>query len=188
MEKFCRLTNMTLDHMGVNDISEFQGMTITELREKYPRESFKGEFFEEMRAEGYFLDDELGAMIRTFPLSTRLINILERNGVMFVEDLRTYAYEEYQRFRNCGVETMAELEKFCKQLDIQLVSLAWIKSNMLGVYFDVFQLIRMFRQKIYYPEDFLHMSKEAEVALIDRDKKMPQKIRAVLKKAKLYKK
>ena len=132
--------------------------------------------------EGYFLNDEMGPLIRSYEISSRLRNVLERYHVVFVPDFYSYAYEDYLKFRNCGKSLMEELEALCEKLDVKLISHEWIKGNMLGVHFDMWELTRMFRNKIYYPEDFLNMSEEVEKKLLENDDKMPKKIATVLKR------
>lgn len=182
MKKYSTSTEVSLWHAKIEDISVFQNMTVSELREKYPRTSFDGKFFEDMMNEGYFLNDEMGPLLRSFEMSSRLRNILDRYEIVFIPDLTYYAYEDYSKFRNFGKTMLEELNELCKRLDVKLISHEWIKGNMLGVHFDMWELSRMFRNKIYYPEDFLNMSEEVEKKLLENDDKMPKKIATVLKR------
>lgn len=120
-KKYSHKTKMNLKLAGIQDTAIFKGMSVNELRKKYPRMTFSKEFFDDMMEEGYF-PDEIEKMVKDIPMSARLRHILERNNIIFISELKQYSDKELKRFRNMGTETLKELKSICKSEGIEIIS------------------------------------------------------------------
>ena len=60
--------------------------------------------------------------VQELPMSKRLQNILERNGVYDLSMISRYPYEKIMHFRNMGAKTYAELEELCGKYHVSLMN------------------------------------------------------------------
>ena len=60
-------------------------------------------------------------------MSSRLWNILRRNGFGSLEGLREYPKEHFIKFRNMGQATLQELYKICDEQGIKMRSIEELK-------------------------------------------------------------
>lgn len=181
--KRCRTDNLKwlLDEIGVSDVSEVEGMSVTEFMNKYSHMHFSNICLDRLLERGtiHVPDGEL--LVNDLPITTRLKNILLRNDVYVLSDILKYCREEIIRFRNLGDATMKELEALCEKEKIHFISLKEIEDRMLGVKFTERQLFKMFRLHIFYPEDFLKVTDADIEFLIQLDKGMLKKIKKMQK-------
>ena len=67
-------------------------------------------------------------------MSSRLRNVLRRNGFESLEELREYPKEHFIKFRNMGQATLQELYQICEEqgikLDIVNIGLHFILKNV----------------------------------------------------------
>lgn len=181
--KRCRTDDLKwlLDEIGVKDISEVQGLSISEFIEKYSKKRFSNICLDRLLEVGYVYVPEGEKLVAELPITTRLKNILFRNDVYILSDIVKYPREKIMKFRNLGEVTMKELEDICEQEGVRFISLHEIEARMLGVKFSDRQLIKMFHLNILHSEDFLNVTDEEVKYLIQLDKGMLKKIEKVQK-------
>lgn len=181
--KRCRTNDLKwlLDEIGIKDISEVQGLSVSEFIERYSQKHFSNICLDRLLEVGYVYVPEGEKLVAELPITTRLKNILLRNDVYMLSDIVKYPREEIMKFRNLGEGTMKELEDICEQEGIHFISLHEIKERMQGVKFSDRQLIKMFHLNILHPEDFLNLTDEDVAYLIQLDKAMLKKIEKMQK-------
>ena len=92
-------------------------------------------------------------------MSSRLRNVLRRNGFESLEELREYPKEHFIKFRNMGPATLQELYKICKERGIKLRSVDDLNDREHGVRFD-FLCMDAFRMGIKSKDDLIRYSLE----------------------------
>lgn len=174
-------TRWLLREIGVEDISEVEGMSVSEFMDKYSHMHFSNICLDRLLERGtiHVPDGEL--LVNELPITTRLKNILLRNDVYVLSDISKYCREEIVRFRNLGDATMKELEALCEKEKIHFISLKEIEDRMLGMKFTERQLFKMFHLHIFYPEDFLKVTDADIEFLIQLDRGMLKKIKKMQK-------
>ena len=170
-----------LKEAGINGVDDVQGLTVSEFVEKYSRSHFCNSCLDRLLELGVVYVPEGEVRVNDLPITTRLRNILLRNNVYVLSDIRKYAREDILKFRNLGDGTMKELETICEKEGIHLITLKEIEARMLGVKFSDRQLSRMFDLKILYPEDFLRLTEDDVEYLVHLDKGMRKKIEKMQK-------
>lgn len=170
-----------LKEAGINGVDDVQGLTVSEFVEKYSRSHFCNSCLDRLLELGVVYVPEGEVRVNDLPITTRLRNILLRNNVYVLSDIKKYAREDILKFRNLGAGTMKELEAICEKEGIHIPTLKEIEARMLGVKFSDRQLSRMFDLKILYPEDFLRLTEEDVEYLIHLDKGMRKKIEKMQK-------
>lgn len=160
--KRCRTDNLEwlLDEIGVKDISEVQGLSVSEFIEKYSQKHFRNICLDRLLEVGYVYVPGGEKLVTELPITTRLKNILLRNDVYILSDIVKYSREDIMKFRNLGEGTMKELEDICEQEGVHFISLHEIEDRMLGVKFSNRQLTKMFHLNILHPKDFLNVTDE----------------------------
>lgn len=181
--KRCRTDNLEwlLNEIGVKDISEVQGLCVSEFIERYSQKHFSNICLDKLLEVGYVYVPEGEKLVTELPITTRLKNILLRNDVYILSDIVKYSREDIMKFRNLGEETMKELENICEQEGVHFISLHEIEEQMLGVKFSDRQLTKKFHLNILHPEDFLNVTDEDIEYLIQLDKGMLKKIEKMQK-------
>lgn len=179
--KRCRTDNLEwlLNEIGVKDISEVEGLSVSEFVEKYSRKHFSNLCLDKLIEIGavYLPDGEI--LVKDLEISTRLKNILFRYNIYVLSNIVRYSKEDIMGFRHLGVETMKELETICNQKGIHIVSVTEIGEHMLGVEFTTKQLIKLFNIGIYWPEDFGRISEEQYEQLVRNDRSLDKKIKTL---------
>lgn len=174
-------TRWLLREIGVEDISEVEGMSVSEFMDKYSHMHFSNICLDRLLERGTIHVPEGELLVNELPITTRLKNILLRNDVYVLSDISKYCREEIVRFRNLGDATMKELEALCEKEKIHFISLKEIEDRMLGMKFTERQLFKMFRLHIFYPEDFLKVTDADIEFLIQLDRGMLKKIKKMQK-------
>lgn len=174
-------TRWLLREIGVEDISEVEGMSVSEFMDKYSHMHFSNICLDRLLERGTIHVPEGELLVNELPITTRLKNILLRNDVYVLSDISKYCREEIVRFRNLGDATMKELEALCEKEKIHFISLKEIEDRMLGMKFTERQLFKMFHLHIFYPEDFLKVTDADIEFLIQLDRGMLKKIKKMQK-------
>lgn len=170
-----------IKEIGVKDIAELQGMSVTEFMDKYSHKHFSNICLNKLLEMGVVYVPEGELLVNELPVTTRLKNILLRNDVYVLSDIKKYAREEILRFRNLGEGTMHELDEVCEQAGIKITSLKEIEDRMLGMKFTGRQLTNMFHRHVLYPKDFLELTEEDVEYLTQLDSGMIKKIEKMQK-------
>lgn len=99
-------------------------------------------------------------------MSSRLRNILRRNGFESLEGLREYPKEHFIKFRNMGQATLQELYQICEEQGIKLRSVEDLNDREHGVIFDDFLCLDAFgiRNKYGYTQN--DMAESLDVSYI----------------------
>ena len=145
-------TRWLLREIGVEDISEVEGMSVSEFMDKYSHMHFSNICLDRLLEIGAVHVPEGELLVNELPITTRLKNILLRNDVYVLSDISKYCREEIVRFRNLGDATMQELENLCTKEGIRVMSIDEIANRMEGVRFTYHQLTKMFNMHIWYPK------------------------------------
>ena len=103
-------------------------------------------------------------------MSSRLRNILRRNGFGSLEGLREYPKEHFIKFRNMGTTTLQELYKICEEHGIKLRSVEDLNDREHGVRFDDFLCMDAFRIGIKSKDDLRRYSLEEFEEMCPKDK------------------
>ena len=104
-------------------------------------------------------------------MSSRLRNVLRRNGFESLEELREYPKEHFIKFRNMGPATLQELYKICKERGIKLRSVDDLNDREHGVRFD-FLCMDAFRMGIKSKDDLIRYSLEDLEKMCPKDKRL----------------
>ena len=105
-------------------------------------------------------------------MSSRLRNILRRNGFESLEGLREYPKEHFIKFRNMGQATLQELYQICEEQGIKLRSVEDLNDREHGVRFDDFLRIDAFRMGIKSKNDLRRYSLEEIEQICPKDKRL----------------
>lgn len=116
-------------------------------------------------------------------MSSRLRNVLRRNGFESLEGLREYPKEYFIKFRNMGPRTLQELYTICEDQGIKLRSIEELNDREHGVRFDDFLCMDAFRMGIKNKGDLRKYSLEELEKMCPKDKRLFVR----LKKLKNYK-
>ena len=93
-------------------------------------------------------------------MSSRLRNVLRRNGFESLEELREYPKEHFIKFRNMGQATLQELYQICEEQGIKLRSVEDLNDKEHAVRFDDFLCMDAFRMGIKCKDDLRRYSLE----------------------------
>ena len=173
--------NWLLREIGAKDISELEGMSVSEFVEKYSDKHFSNICLDRLLEIGAVYVPEGQVLVKDLPITTRFKNILLRYDIYVLSDIIKYSREDIIRFRNLGEATMQELEDLCIKEDIRVISIDEIANRMQGVRFTYHQLIKMFHMHIWYPEDFLNLTEQQYTELTRMDAAMIRKIKKIRK-------
>ena len=105
-------------------------------------------------------------------MSSRLRNVLRKNGFESLEGLREYSKEHFIKFRNMGSATLQELYKICKERGIKLRSVEDLNDREHGVRFDDFLCMDAFRMGIKSKDDLVRYSLEDLEKTCPKDKRL----------------
>ena len=105
-------------------------------------------------------------------MSSRLRNILRRNGFESLEGLREYPKEHFIKFRNMGQATLQELYQICEEQGIKLRSVEDLNDREHGVRFDDFLCMDAFRMGIKSKDDLIRYSLEELEKMCPKDKRL----------------
>ena len=105
-------------------------------------------------------------------MSSRLRNILRRNGFESLEGLREYPKEYFIKFRNMGSKTLQDLYKICDEQRIKLRSVEDLNDREHGVRFDDFLCMDAFRMEIKSKDDLRKYSLEELEKMCPKDKRL----------------
>lgn len=105
-------------------------------------------------------------------MSSRLRNVLRRNGFESLEGLREYPRELFIKFRNMGSTTLKELYKVCDEQGIKLRSVEDLNDREHGVRFDDFLCMDAFRMGIKSKDDLRRYSLEELEKMCPKDKRL----------------
>ena len=105
-------------------------------------------------------------------MSSRLRNILGRNGFESLEGLREYPKEHFIKFRNMGQATLQELYQICEEQGIKLRSVEDLNDREHGVRFDDFLCMDAVRMGIKSKDDLRRYSLEELEKMCPKDKRL----------------
>ena len=105
-------------------------------------------------------------------MSSRLRNILRRNGFKSLEGLREYPKEHFIKFRNMGQATLQELYQICEEQGIKLRSVEDLNDREHGVIFDDFLCLDAFGMGIKSNEDLKRYRLEKLEKMCPKDKRL----------------
>ena len=105
-------------------------------------------------------------------MSSRLRNILGRNGFESLEGLREYPKEHFIKFRNMGQATLQELYQICEEQGIKLRSVEDLNDREQGVRFDYFLCMDAIRMGIKSKGDLRRYSLEELEKMCPKDKRL----------------
>ena len=100
-------------------------------------------------------------------MSSRLRNILRRNGFESLEGLREYPKEYFIKFRNMGQATLQELYQICEEQGIKLRSVEDLNDKEHGVL-----CMDAFRMGIKCKDDLRRYSLEELENMCPKDKRL----------------
>ena len=105
-------------------------------------------------------------------MSSRLRNVLRRNGFESLEGVREYPKEYFIKFRNIGQATLQELYQICEEQGIKLRSVEELNDREHGVRFDDFLCLDAFRMGIKSKDDLRRYSIEELEKMCPKDKRL----------------
>ncbi len=105
-------------------------------------------------------------------MSSRLRNILRRNGFESLEGLGEYPKEHFIKLRNMGPTTLQELYTICENQGIKLRSIEDLNDMEHGVRFYDFLCMDAFRMGIKSKDDLRRYSLEELENMCPKDKRL----------------
>lgn len=107
--------------------------------------------------------DALQACERVFiselPMTPRLLNILQRSGIFYLDQVASYPKETIMKFRNMGEGTYKELQYFCSQCGIHIYNHTDIEDTTLQVTFQPNHYEKIFYAGIKDKQDVINTDK-----------------------------
>lgn len=147
------LAEKTLKLLDIEDISELKDVTLSKFIQQYPNITIQEDFVLEMNKRGYLYPEKNDKFLREIQMSTRLCNILARNGVFIVSQIGNYPKEAYLAMRNMGEETYNELQDISELYQIEISTLDYLKEELLPVHFSARQLLTLYEHGIHSVKD-----------------------------------
>lgn len=157
---YWELVERTLKLLDIEDISELKDVTLSKLIQEYPNITIQEVFVLEMNKRGYLYLEKNDKFLREIQMSTRLCNILARNGVFIVSQIGNYPKEVYLAMRNMGEETYNELQYISEQYQIEIPTLDYLKEELLPVPFSARQLLTLYEHGIHSVKDIENFTLE----------------------------
>ena len=105
-------------------------------------------------------------------MSSRLRNVLQRNGFISLNDLTEYPKEHFIKFRNMGQVTLQELYTLCDKQGIFLRSVEDLNDSENGIRFDDFLCIDAFKIGIKCKDDLKKFTLEELEQKCPKDKRL----------------
>ena len=105
-------------------------------------------------------------------MSSRLRNVLQRNGFISLNDLTEYPKEHFIKFRNMGQVTLQELYTLCDKQGIVLRSVEDLNDSENGIRFDDFLCIDAFKIGIKCKDDLKKFTLEELEQKCPKDKRL----------------
>ena len=133
-------TEKTLNRLNIIDISELDGMALSKFIENYPNEKIEKSFIAEMNQWGYLYPKEGDICLSDIQMTTRLRNILARNGIYFISQLGKYSKESYMKMRNLGEVAFQELLEVCVRYKVELSTMKLLEEDLQPVKFSTSQV------------------------------------------------
>lgn len=171
-----------LQTAGFTKVSELKGHNYITLTPKFPRHYNLLPVIQELNPLGYLLAPESEVSIYDIPMSKRLVNILERNNVIYLSQLSEYPKEEIQKFRNLGEKTFIELEQICQENNIHIGSIQSIKSKLEQYKFPAKAYDMFYKSNISCLDDFNHKTTQDLYIICCKDYILTMKIYYILNK------
>lgn len=147
-------TEKTLNHLNIIDISELDGMSLSKFIENYPNEKIEKSFIAEMNQWGYLYPKEGDICLSDIQMTTRLRNILARNGIYFISQLGNYSKESYMKMRNLGEVAFQELQEVCVRYKVELSTVKLLEEDLQPVKFSTSQVLILYESGINLAKDF----------------------------------
>lgn len=104
------------------------------------------------------METKQGINVRTLDISARLRNVLTRNGVEDLSQIKQYTKEEILRFRNMGEGTYKELETLCETHNITIWSMKKLIETFRPYRFPLAVYHNMFLKNVASIQDFADMT------------------------------
>lgn len=112
-----------LHRAGIEYVSELNNREITSISsEKYIPSDIRLNILDELIRKGYVPIPDGEVLVSGAGLSTRVMNILHRNCILYLSQLTELSSERIQRFRGLGRQGYKELLDTCRKYEIQIVS------------------------------------------------------------------
>lgn len=92
-------------------------------------------------------------IIKNIQMSTRLRNILVRNGITLISQVSNYPKEALLRMRNMGEVSFEELVGICEKFRIKIQTLESLAKDLKPVTFYKSHLLVLYESNIYAAED-----------------------------------
>lgn len=165
-------TERTLNRLNIMDIAELEGMTLSKFIEKYPNEKIEQSFIAEMNQWGYLYPKEGDICLRDIQMSARLRNILARNGIFFISQLKNYSKESYMKMRNIGEVAFQELQGVCERYRVELSTVKLLEEDLLPIKFSSSQVLILFESGIHLAKDFEGLTMEEVQKKYGYDKRL----------------
>nr|WP_305138657.1 DNA-directed RNA polymerase subunit alpha C-terminal domain-containing protein [uncultured Schaedlerella sp.] len=102
--------------------------------------------------------DKHNGEVLYMPMSMRLKNALIRKKVRYLSQISSYSKEDILRFQNFGKKKFTELEQICREHGIEIYSIQDIKGSFEQYHFPVKIYPMLFRNHIFYLDDFKHLT------------------------------
>jgi DNA-binding MarR family transcriptional regulator len=87
-------------------------------------------------------------------MTTRLRNILARNGIYFISQLGNYSKESYMKMRNLGEVAFQELLEVCVRYKVELSTVKLLEEDLQPVKFSTSQVLILYESGISFAKDF----------------------------------
>lgn len=171
-----------LQNAGFTMVSELIGQNYITLVPKFPPHYNILAIIQELNPLGYLLPPENEKSIYDTPMSKRLLNILERNNLIYLSQLSEYPIENIAKLRNLGEKTLEELEQICKRNNIHIGSIQSIKDKLAQYNFPAGAYAKFYKSNISSLDDFNHKTAHDLYNICSQDYILTIKVYYILKK------
>ena len=113
-------------------------------------------------------------------MSSRLRNVLIRNGISDLQQIRKYTKEDILLIRNMGIGTYQELESLCNMYNIKIWSLDMLAELFPSCKFPTKVYRNIFHRDITSIQDFANLAFNDILEIADSNKSVTKKILSFL--------
>lgn len=113
--------------------------------------------------------------IRTLNMSSRLRNVLIRNNISDLQQIRKYTKEDILLIRNMGIGTYQELESLCNMYNIKIWSLDMLAELFPSCKFPTKVYRNIFYRDITSIQDFSNLAFNDIFEITDNNKSVTKK-------------
>lgn len=179
-EEYLESIKDDIKYSKITSIEQIDGMSLHEFRTKYSYYYVNDRFLAKFIDYGVITVPEGEIPVCKLDMSARLRNILCRNQVFVLSEIKVIPVEEWSTIRNMGNGMKNELLKLCEENGVQPYYISMLRDRLFGIDFANYQLRDLHRFGVKCPEDLKNMDADKMELLTKINKGIDKKITKVL--------